>query len=78
MMTPEIDSQKLLQSFLTGAKGVIENKEELNRINVFPVADNDTGNNLASLMQSIVDNVEMTTTIETLLNEVAEAALSGA
>lgn len=77
-MTAEIESQRLLQSFLSGAKGVIDKREELNRINVFPVADNDTGNNLASLMQSIVDHVEMSTTIETLLNEVAEAALSGA
>ena len=53
----EIESQKLMNGFYAGAKEVISKKEELNRINVFPVADGDTGSNLASLMQAIVDNV---------------------
>ncbi|WNF38865.1 DegV family protein [Bacillaceae bacterium IKA-2] len=38
---------------LSGANEVIAHKQELNDINVFPVADGDTGNNLAHLMGMI-------------------------
>ncbi|MBC2144750.1 DegV family EDD domain-containing protein [Listeria innocua] len=64
---------------LNGAAEVISKKDELNRINIFPVADGDTGSNLASLMQAIIDNVsprEYST--KELLEEVANAALIGA
>ncbi|EPU0302089.1 DAK2 domain-containing protein [Listeria innocua] len=64
---------------LNGAAEVISKKDELNRINIFPVADGDTGSNLASLMQAIIDNVsprEYST--KELLEEVASAALIGA
>lgn len=75
----ESESRRLLQSMLNGAAEVISKKDELNRINVFPVADGDTGSNLASLMQAIIDNVapkEYST--KELLEEVANAALIGA
>lgn len=75
----ESESRLLLQSMLNGAAEVISKKDELNRINIFPVADGDTGSNLASLMQAIIDNVsprEYST--KELLEEVANAALIGA
>lgn len=75
----ESESKRLLQSMLNGAAEVISKKDELNRINVFPVADGDTGSNLASLMQAIIDHVsprEYST--KELLEEVASAALIGA
>lgn len=75
----ESESKLLLQSMLNGAAEVISKKDELNRINIFPVADGDTGSNLASLMQAIIDNVsprEYST--KELLEEVASAALIGA
>lgn len=75
----ESESRLLLQSMLNGAAEVISKKDELNRINIFPVADGDTGSNLASLMQAIIDNVsprEYST--KELLEEVASAALIGA
>lgn len=75
----EIESQKLMNGFYAGAKEVINKKEELNRINVFPVADGDTGSNLASLMQAIVDNVTPKNySVKELLDEIASAALIGA
>lgn len=40
-------------AFLSGAKEVIKQKYELNRINVFPVPDGDTGSNLAYTMYTI-------------------------
>ncbi|AHI55105.1 DAK2 domain-containing protein [Listeria ivanovii] len=75
----EVGNKRLLQGMLNGAREVISKKDELNRINVFPVADGDTGSNLASLMQAIIDNVahkEYST--KELLDEVASAALIGA
>ncbi|MBC1514624.1 DAK2 domain-containing protein [Listeria immobilis] len=75
----EVGNNRLLQGMLNGAREVISKKDELNRINVFPVADGDTGSNLASLMQAIIDNVahkEYST--KELLDEVASAALIGA
>lgn len=55
-MSEKLDSFRLTESFLQGAKRVIEKKQELNNINIFPVADGDTGSNLSSLMQAILDN----------------------
>ncbi len=43
----------LSNMLLTGSKRVIESKEKINAINIFPVADNDTGNNLASTFSAI-------------------------
>lgn len=75
----ESESKRLLQSMLNGAAEVISKKEELNRINVFPVADGDTGSNLASLMQAIIDHVSLKDySTKELLEEVASAALIGA
>ena len=48
---------RLLESIIAGAQKVINGKDELNKINVIPVADGDTGSNLASLMQTIIDNL---------------------
>lgn len=39
---------------MSGAHEIIDHQKELNAINVFPVADGDTGNNLAYLMQMIM------------------------
>nr|WP_245329669.1 DegV family protein [Enterococcus alcedinis] len=58
---------------------VIEEKEALNKINVFPVADGDTGSNLAALMQSIVDQVNPeSASVNKTLQSIAEASLIGA
>lgn len=39
--------QRFKLAFQAGAEQVIVHKKELNDINVFPVSDGDTGNNLA-------------------------------
>ncbi|MGX4685533.1 DegV family EDD domain-containing protein [Vagococcus sp. JNUCC 83] len=75
----EVDIRKLAYSIKNGASLVIKNKNELNRINVFPVADGDTGSNLAFLMQSILDNMtDNHDSLSSLLDNVASAALLGA
>jgi hypothetical protein len=43
----EIDGRWLYYMFLAGTRKVVANQERLNRINVFPVKDGDTGANMA-------------------------------
>lgn len=74
----EMDSEDIYYSFISGANEVIKEKLELNRINVFPIADGDTGNNLAYTMNSIIENAELLKTPKETLASIADAALMGA
>lgn len=69
---------KFYNSFLNGAREVIHNKTLLNQINVFPVADGDTGSNLSSLMRSIIHHSKLQSNFETTLDSIADSALIGA
>lgn len=73
-----IDGKKFYYSFLAGAKNLFDNHKHINKINVFPVPDADTGTNLASTFQSIVDNVTPTYHIKNTSVAIADAALVGA
>jgi hypothetical protein len=53
----ELNGKQLYYSFLSGAQRIFENQKLLNRINVFPVNDADTGTNLAATMRSIMDAI---------------------
>lgn len=78
-MMNELTTKRLCQSIFSGAKLVIQNKLELNHINVFPVADGDTGSNLSSLMQAILNDVPSENpSIKSLLDKVSAAAIIGA
>lgn len=70
----------LRRALIAGARRVIAGREELNRINVFPVADGDTGNNLASTMGSVLNGALMRRSAHAgqLLLDVGEDALDGA
>ncbi len=57
---------------------VIENREKLNSINVFPVPDSDTGSNLAVTLDSILQNTEVSPSAGTTLRSISEQALKGA
>src|SRR3990172_3638307 len=50
-----IDGIRLKQGVIAGARRVIMMQDQLNRINVFPVPDNDTGTNMALTMKSIAE-----------------------
>lgn len=73
-----LDSEKLYYSFLSGAQEVIRNKRVLNEINVFPVADGDTGSNLASTMNSIIKDAKILQSVKGTMSSIADAALTGA
>lgn len=73
-----LTSQQLHNSLIYGAYKVIQNKQVLNKINVFPVRDGDTGSNLASMMRNIIQQSEPKKTIKQTLVSVSDAALYGA
>jgi len=73
-----LDGKTLYYSFLAGAQKIFENQVQLNKINVFPVADADTGTNLASTMRSIVDTPIPTSNLRATAAALADAALTGA
>lgn len=74
----ELDGKTLYYSFLAGAQKIFENQVLLNKINVFPVADADTGTNLASTMRSIVESPIPTSDLKLTAAALADAALTGA
>ena len=77
-LTLEIDGRFLYYAFLAGGKKILQNQTEINRINVFPVNDKDTGTNLASTIRSVLDNIKPHKSYKTTVNNIAEAALIGA
>jgi len=73
-----ITSEQLYYAFIAGAKATIEKRNELNRLNVFPVADNDTGTNLSFTMKYIIEETEIGESPKQTMESIADAALTGA
>jgi len=73
-----LDGRSFYYAFLAGAQRIFENQGLLNKMNVFPVADADTGTNLASTMRSIVDSPIPTNNVKMAATALADAALVGA
>ncbi len=73
-----LDGKRLFRALLAGGKRVIQNQAYLNKINVFPVADADTGSNLALTMKAIMESSCSVQSLKETLASVADAALSGA
>ena len=74
----QIDGRYLYYTFIAGAQRILQNQIEINKINVFPVNDKDTGTNLASTVRSIMDNIQPDRSFTATAEVIAEAALVGA
>lgn len=72
-----IDGEKLYHAFSSGKFEVIKRKNHLNKINVFPVPDGDTGTNLAYTMNSIVEGSNASSSVSVVSSEMASAAMLG-
>jgi hypothetical protein len=77
-MIQYIDGKGFFLAFIYGAENLIKNREYLNRINVFPVADADTGTNMASTLSSIIEGTEPARSLKSTLQSMADSGLSGA
>ena len=52
-----LDGRRLSRGVIAGARFVADRAEPLNRINVFPVPDGDTGTNVASTLQKVAAGI---------------------
>lgn len=57
-MQDSFSSQDILNGIAQGAQLLSSRKEEINRLNVFPVPDGDTGTNMSLTLESVVNNVK--------------------
>ena len=75
-----LDAPRLLRALSAGIGHVFQRREYLNRINVFPVPDGDTGTNMAFTFKTILEATATSpdNRVDDLMNHVAEAALDGA
>ena len=76
-----IDGQLFMRALRAGALAVVREQEELNRINVFPVRDADTGANLAATLKAAAARLGAMTAplgVGDAARAAAEGALDGA
>jgi hypothetical protein len=73
-----MDGRDLYYTFIAGAKNVIEHQIELNKINVFPVNDGDTGTNLAATIRSVIESLHPHRSYKITADRIAEATLMNA
>jgi uncharacterized protein len=73
-----INGIALYNCFVSGYESLLAEKNRINDINVFPVADGDTGNNMASTLYSITQIPKVTHSASRTLADIADRALSGA
>lgn len=75
-----LDGTTLAAALRTGIHRLISREEVINKINVFPVPDGDTGTNLALTLQAVLGALRAApeTHAGQLLTRVADAALDGA
>ena len=75
-----LDGLRLRRALIAGARHVIAQRDHLNAINVFPVADGDTGTNMAGTLRAVVEGIlpSRERGIHKVLRAVADLALSGA
>jgi DegV family protein with EDD domain len=74
----KLDGRDLYYAFIAGAKKVIAHQEELNKINVFPVNDGDTGSNLSATIRSAIESLHPDRSYKITADRIAEATLINA
>ncbi|MCF7927090.1 MAG: DegV family EDD domain-containing protein [Candidatus Izimaplasma sp.] len=73
-----INGNDLYNMFTYGATYLVKERKHLNEINVFPVADGDTGNNLVHTIQTILRESDVDESFYKTLDSISESALIGA
>lgn len=71
----------LRDAIISGANNIINNKESVDELNVFPVPDGDTGTNMSMTIRNAVAELNMlsdSATVETVAQTAASAMLRGA
>ena len=75
---PNLNSDALYQAMIRGCQAVIAAREKLNAINLFPVADRDTGDNLAATANAVIQYAQPQASFDEMFQSVANASVLGA
>jgi len=78
MTKTEITGYHIYHSFLAGYMNIAEHREHLNRINLFPVPDGDTGNNMVRTFKAIVRNLRSSRSAGRTLERISDISLENA
>ncbi|MAF27500.1 MAG: DegV family protein [Gemmatimonadota bacterium] len=75
-----VDGDRFRKAVLAGAEGILHTRDHLNRINVFPVPDGDTGTNMALSLSAIAGALRDSRdrNLDRVSRAVAEASVLGA
>ena len=75
-----LSAKRFKLCILAGAELVFKNRDHLNKINVFPVPDGDTGSNMSMTLMAVVREIEalQDVSLETIVKATAWGALMGA
>ena len=76
----QLDGVQLAAALRTGIRRLLQQQEHINKINVFPVPDGDTGTNMALTLHAVFQQIGRPEPVHAgqLLTKVADAALDGA
>ena len=80
MAIEKIDGSMLKEMFSSGAALLIQNRESVDALNVFPVPDGDTGSNMSQTISAAIKEMNMKryTSVADVADAVARGALKGA
>jgi uncharacterized protein len=78
MKLTKINGNDFYYAFLAGSSRILQHQGFMNRINVFPVPDGDTGTNLASTVRHILEHTTPDRSFKKTADTIAAAALDGA
>ena len=80
MATKVIDAQLLQKAFIAGAYNLERNKDYINELNVFPVADGDTGSNMSLTIMAAAREVSAleNPSMDELSKKISSGSLRGA
>ncbi|MBE0600919.1 MAG: DAK2 domain-containing protein [Firmicutes bacterium] len=74
----QANGHDVLHWFSSGADEIAQHIKHLNLINVFPVADGDTGTNLAVTLRATVESAKPVQSFHRMLQTISQSALEGA
>ena len=79
-MIREINARTLVDMFVSGANNLLNNRQKVDDMNVFPVPDGDTGTNMSMTMKACVAGLRAAadTTVAKVASSVANDTLRGA
>lgn len=73
-----VDGHDVLGWFASGAREVAAHRKYLNGINVFPVADGDTGSNLTATLRAMAEQPQPSPSFAQMLQGISQRGLEGA